>query len=114
MKSESDTSVFWLVRRELGRTLVEWGCVGRVFNRCRCPWIGNDDLILCVIVRGEWEISTLPKKATIPLLFAVDLELNHVPQSRVDIDLDEVLSPLKCVCVETLRIGGALKRLPTK
>jgi len=114
MKSGSDTSVIWLVCRELGRTLVEGGCVGRIFNRCRCPWIGNDDLILGIIVRGEWEISTLPKKTTIPLLFAVDLELNHVLQSRVDVNLDKVLSPLKCICVETLRVGGALERLPTK
>ena len=110
MKNGSDTLVLW----PECRTLVEWGCVGRVFNRCRCPWIVNDDLIRGIIVRGEWEISAFPKKPTIALLFAVDLELNHVLQSRVDINLDKVLGPLKCICVETLRVGGTLERLPTK
>jgi hypothetical protein len=65
-------------------------------------------------MRSEWEIPALPEKATIALLFAVDMEFNHILQSRINIDSDKILSPLKCVCMELLRVCGSLERLPTE
>jgi hypothetical protein len=63
---------------------------------------------------SEWEIAALPEKTTIALLLAVNLKLNHILQSRVDINFDKILSPLKRVCMELLCICGALEGLPTK
>ena len=102
------------MRQVQGRTLVEWCCVGRIFDRRGRPRIRNDNFICSIVMRSEREIPALPEKAAIALLLAVDLKLDHVLQSRININLDKILSPLKCVCMELLRVCGALERLPTK
>ena len=95
-------------------TLVEWCCIGRVLDRCGRPWILDDDFGGRVVIRSEGEISALPKKAPISLLLLVDLKQDHILESRVDVNLDEVFRPLEGICVEALCIARALKRLPTE
>ena len=96
------------------RTLVEWCRVGCTCDSRSRPWIRNDNLICGIVMRSEWEIAALPEKPTITLLFTVNLKLNHILQSRVNINLDKILSPLKRVCMELLRVCGAFERLPAK
>ena len=96
------------------RTLVEWRRVGRICDSRGRPWIRNDNLICGIVTRSEWEIAAFPEKTTIAPLLAVNLKFNHILQSRVNINLDKILSPLKCIRMEPLRVCGALERLPTE
>ena len=90
-------------------TLVKWRRIGRVLNCRGRPWIRDDDFGGRVVIRSEGEIPALPKKAPVGFLLLVDRKEDHVLESRIDVNLDEVFRPLEAVRVELLGIARALE-----